>query len=184
MTAGKKEAPASHIPHKDIADWTTTAEGIAAIIGVQRETVTRLAQVEGMPKQARGKYNIVECIQWIMDRERDKSGSETPEDKKARIAVAKQQEIKLKIDNAQQLNELLPAAIVSSAFAAMSSELANKLDGLAPRMASELSTMDQPSHIQKALFDECRAIRAATAAAFSAIAGDIDSGGDSSTAAQ
>lgn len=173
------EQPKSEAIH--ITDWAEVSCGSGALselFGVRPETITRMAKVEGMPKSARGKYLVIECVEWLIARERDKGGRETPADKKARMEVAKEQALRYRIDNAKQLGELIPASVVQAAVNQMASNIASQLDGLAPRMAAELASIDDPATIQRALFNECRDIRTATATTFATIADSINGGPD------
>lgn len=170
-----------------VKEWSevyATTDGLATLLGVVRETITRFAKVEGMPKAERGKYHVKECFDWFLDRERGKSSKDAPADKKARMLVARQQELRYKIENAEKLNELLPADLVQNAINQMASTLANQLDGLGPRMAAELAQIDDPAIVQRKLFDECRSIRSAATAALATIAGDIDSERDTQPATE
>lgn len=168
----------------DFSDMTCSAEALGQLLGLTRESIARLAKTEGMPKVKTGHYGIVECVTWALDFERGKTKSATPADKKARMEVAKEQALRYRIENAKNLSELLPAAEVGSAFAALSSQLASLLDSLAPRMAAELAAIDEPAKLQQVLFDECRNIRNNASAAFVAIAGDLDSRRDTETATE
>lgn len=66
-------------------DVTCNADALSELLGVTRETVARFATVDGMPKGGRGVYPVAECVNWCIDRERNKGSNESPADKQARL---------------------------------------------------------------------------------------------------
>ncbi len=163
---------------------TCGADALGELLGVTRETVARFAKVDGMPKGGRGVYPVAECVNWCIDRERNKGSNESPADKQARIDLNEQQTLKLKLQNQQSLLEMLPVELVRGALFKAVSSLASELEGLAARIAPELIDIDQPAEMQGRLRDELRQIRYTYATTLGTIAGDIVSGNDSKTTAK
>lgn len=163
---------------------TCNADALGELLGVTRETIARFAKVDGMPKGGRGVYPVAECVNWCIDRERNKGSNESPADKQARIDLNEQQTLKLKLQNQQSLLEMLPVELVRGALFKAVSSLASELEGLAARIAPELIDIDQPAEMQGRLRDELRQIRDTYAATLGTIAGDIVSGDDNKTAAK
>ena len=162
--------------HSDLQGHTASADAVGHVLGVTRETVSRYAKNMDMPRKARGKYDLCECVQWALERQAKQAGDdENPAIVQARIDLMREQETGHKIKNATALGELIPAAIVQTQFMAMATATASQLDGLPARMAAELASIDNPTEIQRVLADECAAIRDSAAAAFAASAGAVES---------
>lgn len=165
----------------DNCDIILTAQAAADLFGVTRETLSRMAKVQGLPKVKMGQYHLKEIHDWRLNLERDKNNQTTPADKKARMEVAHEQAKRYRIENATKMGELLPATDVQAAINQMASTMASMLDGLGPRMAVELSQVGEPAQIQRMLLDECRAIRDAASSAFVTLASDINGVEDTDT---
>ena len=157
---------------------------IAEILGVSRAMVGKYVK-KGMPKHQRGKYDVVLCVQWVIEglkEIRDGKG-DTSELALERLKLYQSQRIKTDLENARVRGELLPAEDVADAFNAMAAEVATRLDAIGGRLASQLAGMKKPAEVQAVLLSEMREIRASIADSWDAIAINPDSGVDTSAAA-
>jgi phage terminase Nu1 subunit (DNA packaging protein) len=144
-------------------------DDIAELMGVDTRTVNVWAQ-QGMPKIARGKYRIRDCVQWYVARISAERGGGDLHDEKKKLVVQQRQRVEL--ENARARGELLPIADLEELLNRVGVIIATQLDGLAPRTAAKLATLDDPVVIQGYMFDECRTIRTAISAEFTSLASD------------
>lgn len=157
---------------------------IAKILGVSRAMVGKYVK-QGMPKHARGMYDVVHCVQWVIEglKERRDDNKDNSELSLERLKLYQSQRIKTDLENARVRGELLLAEDVADAFNAMAAEVATRLDGVSGRLASELAGIDKPAEIQTLLLSEMRAIRQKIARGWDAIADSQDGIDDTHAAA-
>ena len=156
-------------------------DDIAELMSVDSRTVNLWAQ-QGMPKVARGKYRIRECVKWYVNRISAERGGGDLHDERKKLVVQQRQRVEL--DNAKARGELVDIAELEDTLNRVGVIIATQLDGLAPRTAAKLATLDDPTVIQGYLLAECRNIRSAVSAEFTNIASDRVVIADSPTAAE
>lgn len=158
----------------------STAE-LSRITGYSEMHLSRLAH-EGMPKEGRGLYDLERAIKWLLTR-RDTTANANIQDVKRQL-IQEQIEAQ-KLENAKTRLELLPLEDVQHMLNAAGVIVASQLDGLAPRVAHELSaitTIPAPK-VQEVVFRECRSIRESIAAEWDSYRGPDADGSDDSQAA-
>lgn len=89
-----------------------TRDALAQLFGVDVRTLANLVE-EGMPKAARGRYDLAKCVPWYLNREREKArGNKGLNDldlarQRKTVAEARKAEIEL----AQLEGEVIPAEL-------------------------------------------------------------------------
>ncbi len=153
-----------------------TADFLAEVFGVGRSMVYKY-QDQGMPRRARGEYDLRACVQWMIAHVSKRSGGDDPEDlTAARLELVRAQTDGQVLENRRRAGELLPVDQVSRVLNEMAVIVSGQLDGLGPRCAGTLAGVHEPADIQGILFDECRDIRASIASAVQEFAGGYSSG--------
>lgn len=134
-----------------------TGAGFAKLVGVSKVSVSNWCEA-GMPHEGGGKpgnpfnINVREALPWLAANRTEKPGSE-------RDRLAKEQADKIAIENAQSRKELIKAQHVEDSIAEALANLATQLDGLPGRMATPLSSIEDPALVRSKLQDEVRRIR-------------------------
>lgn len=164
-------------------DVVVDAVQLGKLFNCTREHISRLHKVHGMPKSSRGRFNLVECVQWYIDYKHNSKrvGSEE-RDLKNKLITA--QQLRVDIENKTKLGELLPVNDVTAKFNAMMSVVASQLDALGPRCAPRVASMSSVAECQKVIFDETRSVRRAAATEIEALANFDDGGGNTETPAK
>lgn len=147
-------------------------KGFAKLCDVSPQTVSNWCEA-GMPHTGGGghgetrKINVRTALPWVVANRTEKPGSE-------RDRLAKEQADKIAIENAQSRKELIKAQHVEDSIAEALANLATQLDGLPGRMATTLSSIEDPALVRSKLQDEVRRIRV-TYAQFLAELGQLSS---------
>lgn len=175
--AGKKASNGT------LVGLTIGHEELAALFGVARESIARMVREDGLPKTGYGKYPVVECLRWYIDRLKAKNAGESTEITEERRKLIVAQRVGQELENAKMRGELLDAGLVASAIQHMGALVSTQLEGLAPRVCQQLAVLKDPIEIRRVLQDECRAIRRAASGAVSHFAGELVAGEDSGAAA-
>lgn len=134
-----------------------TGTGFSKLCGVTKQTVANWCEA-GMPHEGGGKpgnpytINVRDALPWVVANRTEKPGSE-------RDRLAKEQADKVAIENAQSRKELIKAQHVEDFTAAALATLSTQLDGLSGRMATPLSSIEDPALVRSRLQDEVRRIR-------------------------
>lgn len=144
-----------------------TVEELANMLRVSPATIMRWAREEGMPRQSHGRYPLVPVIQWYADRHHGNANRASSELEEERRKLITSQRIGQDLANQKVRGELIDAALVQTAIQHMGALIATQLDGLAPRVSSQLSQLRDPVAIARVLSDECRSIRQAASQAVS-----------------
>ena len=169
---------------ESLKDCYISAPVLADLFGVTPDMVRRYVNDYGMPRVANGKYLLGDCVKWYINRLRMAvAGGESNDVAEEKLKLIRAQRHRVEIENKKSRGELIDHDTVANVINQIGSILSTQLDGLAPRMASVLSGIDEPGEIQRVLFDECRAVRATTAAAATDLAVSYDNGGDHTAAA-
>jgi len=137
--------------------------------------VERFAR-EGMPKTDRGSYPLLECVQWRLAR-----AQESPTVEAARTRTLTAQAIKAETFNNLRAGELVELSLVSSTLDSVMAMLGTSLDGLGPRLAGTLATLDDAAKIQKVILDETRNLRRQAADQIAALGRAVADGGNPQT---
>lgn len=156
---------------------------LSRITGYTATHIGRMVR-EGMPKADRGLFDLELAVKWLLTR-RDERATATIQDVKKDL-IEEQIEAQ-RLDNAKTRGDLLPLEDVQHMLNAAGVIVATQLDGLAPRVAHELSaiTAIPAPKVQEVVFRECRSIRENIAAEWDAYRGaDADGGDDSEAAAK
>lgn len=161
-----------------------SAPVLAELFGVSPDMVRRYVNDYGMPRVGNGKYLLGECVQWYINRLRlAAAGGESNDVAQEKLKLIRAQRHRVEIENKKSRGELIDHDTVANVINQIGSIFSTQLDGMAPRMASVLSGIDEPGEIQRILFNECRAVRATTATAATDLAITYDNGGDNPAAA-
>lgn len=154
-----------------------TGAGFAKLCEVSKVTVSNWCEA-GMPHEGGGKpgnpfqINVREALPWVVANRTEKPGSE-------RDRLAKEQADKIAIENAQSRKELIQAQHVEDSVAEALANLTTQLDGLPGRMATPLSSIEDPALVRSKLQDEVRRIRftyAESLAKLGELPGDLAAG--------
>ena len=136
---------------------TLSQKGFAKLCDVSPQTVSNWCEA-GMPNEGGGGHgetrtiNVREALPWVVANRTEKPGSE-------RERLAKEQADKIAIENAQSRKELIKAQHVEDSIAEALANLTTQLDGLPGRMATPLSSIEDPALLRSKLQDEVRRIR-------------------------
>lgn len=130
---------------------------------------------QGMPQAARGRYDIRECVQWVIDYKLGRSKSTTESSSAAELNVARRR--KLELELAQQAGRLVPIDHCAQAFVAIATAVAGALDALSPRAAPKVATETSIAAIELLLADETRTARQVVAEAIDRFADELGNEG-------
>ena len=135
---------------------------VAEIFGVSEVQVRNYVK-QGMPQVARGRYDVRECVQWLIDHKCASSKSVTETSSASELNIARRRKIDLEL--AQAAGALVPVEQCAQSFVAIATAVANALDALGPRVAPVVMALGTPTlgDIERAVFDEARAVRAQVA---------------------
>lgn len=133
-------------------------EQLAWILGVTRQRVTQLKK-DGLPMIARGTYPLDGAVQWVVKywKQKNLNAGQAMDSHRKRLLTA--QALKAEIDNDVRLKQLIPSDIIASTLNQVGTILASQLDGLAPRLASELTNQTETAYVKKLISDETRQLR-------------------------
>jgi phage terminase Nu1 subunit (DNA packaging protein) len=129
---------------------------IADLFGVSEVAINEW-QDAGMPVVARGQapkpneYDSVECIRWLVERERRKVQGESPRDRVFRL-----QADKLELELAQQRGTMIPSALIEPRMREVMIAAREFLRGEPPRLAVLLEgkSKGEREDALRAIFDE------------------------------
>lgn len=134
------------------AGQLVNAHGLAGGMGLSVSRVHQLVGL-GMPKRARGKYDLVECLKWLVKFQRDlisrhetESGSTSADlvrRQRARLLEVRTQQAEAEL--AAQQGTLIPLEVFSAQMSAMISIARQQLLQLPARIAPGLE--GEPRHI-------------------------------------
>ena len=163
-----------------------TAQQLADEFGVTKQSISNYAS-EGMPKRARGEFDLVECMRWYIARIKESTAEKVRDLAREQIRLtAASAEIK-EITAAQMRGELIPLEIyerevgrmfgvVRQGFLSLPARIAPQLEGLA-RLEIKQRLADPVREILSALSEE-RIIAEAIKAAKAADAGEGEDSGE------
>lgn len=157
------------------------ADQLSELFGVKKGTVLHYAREAGMPRIARGRYKLVDCIRWYIEKQRLlMEGGDDLSDERRKLVRAQRQ--RHEIEAARLRGELIDAETVGTTLNELGVIFSTQLDGLAPRVAPKLLNQNDVGEIRRMVFDECRHVRRSTSAAIQNFASDYASIGNNRTA--
>ena len=148
---------------------------LAIILGVTGARVVQLHE-QGMPKFARGKYDIAECVQWVIARWMVSSTNDKSLDEQ-RKALLYEQTLKTQLENRTTEAKLFDGDEVQGALEAIMVLFVGQLDALAPRVCNRFAGITDAGQIKAELFEECREVRRTLSEALEGMGGYIQSPG-------
>jgi len=122
----------------------------------------RLAQyrAKGLIRDASNDtYNLAETVQWMVRYWREKKANSDDVLMTTRIRKTKADAEKSEMDNDVKRGKLVERDQIAHTLETVTAILVSSLDSLAPRMANELSVIDDPQTITGIINAETRAIR-------------------------
>lgn len=137
---------------------------LAELLGLTEGRIQQLT-AEGMPKEARGKYNAPACIRWYIEaRINSAAGPAASADvNEARKKLYDAQVVKTKLETSKIKRETIPADEHLIDMNQLAVLFASGLDAISGRLAAELAGMTDPAEISERLSDESNAIRESVA---------------------
>lgn len=151
-----------------------SASVLALMLGVTEGRVRQLV-VDGLPKHAYGGYDLYQCIQWILQRERsNKSDAYT----KKRTSLIEAQRNKVTIETQILRGNLIPYDDHQALVNELASIVATQLDGVASRIADAVTGNTNRAEVQNILLRELRGVRRAIADQIETGPHKANSGGD------
>ncbi len=156
-------------------------QDIARMLNMTPQRVSQLVK-KGLPKVQDG-YPLVSSVHWYLEQVASSpTGNNTDtENYDERKLLILAQTKKLDLENAEKEEGLLPKDLVQSVINTMATAISEGLDALAPRISSDLISLESVEELQGALFDECRKIREQIARELELAGFDFDSSADNPT---
>ncbi len=168
----------------DVLDKSfVVSDVLAELLLVNRRTIQRFATENDMPRESKNRFHTVSCVRWYIEHISAKSGSSDKSIIEERRLLIRTQRLRHELEIARRRGELIDADSVGQVLNQMAVIFSTQLEGLGARMAAELAATTDPVDIQRALQDECRAIRTATSAGALDLAVHINDSGDTKPAA-
>lgn len=128
------------------------------LCGKHTKTVERWID-EGMPAEKHGGKYVIEletALPWLCERSKAPAGS-------ARERLAQVQAERVELDNEKERKNLLRLDHVTDIMTSAVAQLASQLDGVAGRVANDLSSETNPAVIRQIVLDEHHRVRSAYA---------------------
>jgi phage terminase Nu1 subunit (DNA packaging protein) len=153
----------------DIRDLVVSAVGLAAIFNVTEQSVHLWVRVYGMPKLGRGRFRLVDCVRWRIEKIAGLANGEASlEDERRKLVIA--QRHRAEIENRNLMAELLPVEDVSRLFNDLLTIFDAALDDLPASIAQQVAAADEPAAVQTVIDAATTATRRAAAAAVADLA--------------
>lgn len=152
---------------------TILAKDLANLVGISQRKLQYLVEDDGMPRLDHGVFHLSDSVVWYCRYLRDHEKKALNEEKHN---LAKQQRIRLELENAARARQVVSVPEISRVFNTALATLGSSLDSLGARMANTLAGIEEPGEIKHALFAETRAIRDDFGTALAAMGGDISGG--------
>ena len=152
-----------------------SGKDLADVLGI---TPARIVQLHGngMPKHARGQYNLADCVQWNVARWQTMGGQDKSLDEQ-RKALLFEQTRKTHLENEETESKLFDGDEVEGAISAMMVLFVGQMEGLAPRVCNRLAGLSDASQIKTELHDECREILLTLSEAFDKVGKHLEGPG-------
>ena len=157
-------------------DLEVNADQLSDLFHVTKGTVLQYARDGGMPRIARGRYKLLDCVNWYVNKLRgmvDGEGDLSEEKRKLITAQRHRHEIE-----AERLRgQLLEAEEVASHFNEVGVIFSTQLDALPARAAPQCINQTDTGELVRILQENVRDVRRSTSTAIENYIGSIDTGG-------
>jgi phage terminase Nu1 subunit (DNA packaging protein) len=150
-----------------VTPFTCTTAELVQLTGYNRRTIQRMVHEEAMPCQRTGKqgspatFNPSDVVLWLIEREKrrqhPKTGALSLEAERIRLIRA--QADREELENEKRRGEVIYFSTALDVITSVASLVANRLEGVAGRLANELVNESNPAVIRHKLLAEHRAIR-------------------------
>jgi hypothetical protein len=122
-------------------------------------------------------YNLEHAIKWLLLR-RESQATVSAQEAKRQLTLEQVEERRL--ENMRRRGEMISVEDVQHTLNAAAVAVATQLDGMAPRVAHELSALSgiPPATVQEVIFREARSIRNSVAAAWDSYSVVLETGSD------
>lgn len=167
-------------------ELVTDRGGMARIFGCSVNHINKLV-TRGLPRKARGQYDIPACVQWMISDTTSKSGidpEELPAVVEARTRLYVAQEAHKVLETRRLAGELVEAEEVRANMLELAQLLVSALEGLPVRAAAAAAATRTTAEAAATLREECSAARDELATRIAALAEPVPAGeppGDTAT---
>ena len=146
---------------------------LAECLGVTVGRVTQLVN-EGMPRCARGKYDLPLCVRWYLDYKLKGGPNVSADVNEARKKLYDEQTIKTKLETSRIRREVIPSDEHMIDMNQLAVMFSSGLDSIGGRLASELAGVSDARKIADLLAHETAAIRESVADAITGYANTLE----------
>jgi len=156
-------------------DLVTDRSGMARIFGCSVNHINKLV-TRGLPRKARGQYDIAACVQWMISDTTSRSGidpDELPAVVEARTRLYVAQEAHKVLETRRLAGELLEAEDVRARMLDLAQLLVSALEGLPVRAAAAAAATRTTAEAAATLREECSAARSELATRIVALGGSL-----------
>jgi len=153
----------------------TDRGGLARIFGCSVNHINKLV-TRGLPRKARGLYDIPACVQWMISDTTSKSGidpDELPAVVEARTRLYVAQEAHKVLETRRMAGELLEVDDVRANMLELAQLLVSALEGLPVRAAAAAAATRTTAEAAATLREECSAARDELATRIASLAGPV-----------
>jgi phage terminase Nu1 subunit (DNA packaging protein) len=149
-----------------------TRQTLSECLNISTNRVSQLVR-DGMPKEARGKYDLAECVRWYLGFKLKSGPHSTANVNEARQALYEAQTEKVALETARIRKETVAADQYMIDLNQMAVLFSSGLDSIGGRLASQLAGMTDPAEIAAHLTHETNAIRESVADAIAMYASTV-----------
>tara|TARA_R110002096_G_scaffold392723_1_gene587716 strand:- start:287 stop:799 length:513 start_codon:yes stop_codon:yes gene_type:complete len=137
--------------------WTVGTNELCEILNVTRRRITDYVN-EGMPKVARGKFDLPSVIRWKISRAENVAKAQIRQNSDKQQLTETNVEIR-KIELAQLRGDLIDSKFVSPFINELGSLVSTQFDSIGQRCCNELIGLESADQIQEIINSECRTSR-------------------------
>ncbi len=146
---------------KVTTELTVDRAAVAAVLGCSENHINKLVS-RGMPRAARGRYHLPDCVQWVV-RDLTNRGAIDPDEVPAIVEARRQlyeaQTRHKTLESERLAGELLDAQDVRQAFTTLAQSLVSHLEGLPTRAARAAAAAATVGEVVTVLRGECNELR-------------------------
>ena len=146
-------------------------QSLAAALDLTPNRIQQLT-VQGMPKVARGRYDLAACTQWYIAFKLN-GAQESSDVNEARKKLYDAQVIKTELETERMRRELIPADEVLRDMNAFQQIVVDTLDGWPERTAQQLVDIIDATAVEEALLVETNAVRDQVAAGLDSYVAEV-----------
>lgn len=165
-------------------DWITDRSGLAAVLGVAVNHINKLAG-KGMPRAARGRYDVRDCVQWFIQR-LEEGGARDPDEieevVKERTMLYSAQRRHKELEVGRLAGELVNIDEAQEALLELAAILVQGLDAFPTRAAAQLLNLTTEAEAIDIAQRETRHTRALLCERVKALGESLRSGFDAARA--